>query len=124
HPPRSQMRTGAVASITAPLRRAPRSDRGPEVPLAGNALQDLRPAIVEPEVRTDDQVLHGAGDEHLAGPGQGAHPRADVDPDAGDVLAPPLDLAGVQAGADVDAQRAHRVAHRSRGPHASARTVE
>ena len=44
-------------------------------------------ARLELDLRADDEVLDGAGDEHLAGLGQGADPGADVDRDAGDVVA-------------------------------------
>src|SRR5215204_2160340 len=97
-PPRSQIRTGAVASITTAAARKLGSDRRPEVPLAGDPLQHLGAAVVEAEVRTDDEVLDRARDEHLARPGQRADSRADVDADAGDIVAAALDLAGVQPG--------------------------
>ena len=58
------------------------------------------------------------------GPASALTPRADVHPDAGDVVGAPFDLTGVQPGADVDAERLHGLLHLARGTHAAARAVE
>src|SRR5690349_15480849 len=69
---------------------------GPELPVAGHALQRVRAPIVELQLGPDHEILDRAGDEDLAGPRDRAHARADVHADAGDVVLPPLDLTGVQ----------------------------
>ena len=66
----------------------------------------------EGDPRADDEIAHGPGGEHLARPGERRNPRRDVDGDAADVVADQLDLAGVKAGADLDAERGHVVGDR------------
>ena len=85
-------RGGAGAQLDQRLRAL---GDGEEAPLAGGALQGVRAAVVELEAGADDQLAHGAGDEQLAGVGQGADPGADVDRHPADVVADQLDLAGV-----------------------------
>ena len=48
------------------------------------------------------------GDENLARARLRRDPRSDVHGDAGDLAVGELDLAGVQAGPDLEIQRAHR----------------
>ena len=50
--------------------------------------------------------------------------HADVHAEPADVAAADLALAGVQAGAHLDAERLHRVAHRHRAADRSPRAVE
>src|SRR3954454_19983263 len=73
-----------------------------EPPLTRRALQLVGAAFGELEARTDDELADGAGDEDLAGAGEGADAGADVDRHAADVVADQLDLPGVDADADVD----------------------
>ncbi len=82
----------------------------PQPPWAGHALEVVLAAVLEVEAGAGHQVLHGLGDEHLAGPRVRAHAGADVHGDPGDVVAGQLDLARVEAGAHLEADRAHRVA--------------
>ena len=63
--------------------------------------------VLEVDARAGDQVLDRARDEHFARPGQRAHPRPDVDRDAADVGVDDLELAGVQAGAHLQAEPSH-----------------
>ena len=63
-----------------------------ELPLVGDALQCVGAAIGEGDARARDQVLHGAGDEDLAGTGDRRDPCADVDGDAADVVVAQLNL--------------------------------
>src|SRR5215218_1085791 len=79
---------------------------------------------LELDVRADDQVLDGAGDEDLAGRGERADPRPDIDGDAGDVLTADLALSGVQTRPHVDPQLPHRARDRARGLDPARRTVE
>src|SRR5207247_756619 len=61
---------------------------GIEPPLARNALQLGRPAILERNPRAGDEVLHRLRDEHLAGRHLRGHPRADRDSDPRDARSP------------------------------------
>jgi len=56
---------------------------GEQLPFVGDALQLVQPAVGEADPRAEHQHLHRAGDQHLAGPGQGRHAGADVDGQAG-----------------------------------------
>src|SRR5215212_6670497 len=56
-----------------------------QVPLARDALERMRPAILEGDPRAGDEVGDRPRHEDLAGAGQGADPGADVHGDAGDV---------------------------------------
>ena len=62
------------------------------------------PALLELAARLQDQpgpgddVAHRAGDEHLVRAGLGGDPRRDVDGEPGEIVAPALALAGVDAG--------------------------
>ena len=91
-------------------------------PLARYSGERLAPAVLEADVRADDKVAHGPGHEHLGGLGQVGDAGADVDRDAGEVIAGELALAGVQPGADVELERAggvhggERAADRARRP--------
>src|SRR5437867_2572441 len=79
-------------------------------------------AVLEGEAGAGDEVLDGARDEHLAGPGLRSDPRARVDGDPGDLAVQEFALAGVQAGAHLEPQLADllddrlRAADRPRGP--------
>jgi hypothetical protein len=76
-----------------------------ELPGAGDATQLDGAAILEARARTDDQVTHGAGDEDFAGAGLAEDPRRDVYGDSPDVGVDQFALAGVDASADLEAQR-------------------
>ena len=81
------------------------SVRGPEVPIARNALERLGAAVVELEFGADDEVFDGARDEHFPRSGQRADARSDVYADSGDVVGSPFDLTRVQTGAHFDTER-------------------
>ena len=91
----------------------------PEVPLAGYALEHLGATVVEPEIRSDHEVLHGVGDQHLARTRQRPTRAPMCTPMPGDVVTAPLDLTRVQSGTDFDAQWTYRVADSERGPNSS-----
>lgn len=86
---------------------------GVQLPVAGDALEQVGSPVTEWDARAGYQVGDGAGDEDLAGLGRGLYPGAGVDGDACQVLTGGLDLAGVQADPDFDAQGADRIAHRA-----------
>ena len=85
-----------------------------QLPVPGDALERVGPSIPERDTRAGHQIGDGAGDKHFAGLGRSRHPRADVDRDAGQLPTDRLDLPGVQANPDFDAQGADRIAHRAR----------
>src|SRR5215218_2790042 len=79
-------------------------------PCARDALQLLLAARLEGEAGARDEILHRPRDEHLARLRETGDARTGVDGDAAHVGAVELALAGVQAGADFDPERAGRVA--------------
>jgi hypothetical protein len=75
-----------------------------ELPGAGHATQLNTAAVLEARARADDQVTNGAGDEDFAGAGLAEDPRRDVYREAPNVGVQQFAFAGVDAGADLDAQ--------------------
>jgi len=61
-------------------------------------------AVLEDEPGAGDEVLDGGADQDLGGPGERRDPGADVHGDAADVGTDQLDLPGVRAGADLEAE--------------------
>ena len=82
---------------------------GEQLPLVGNALEAVNAPVGELQPRARDKILHGTRDEHLAGGGHARDSLADMHGDARDVSAARLHLAGVQAGAYLQAERADGV---------------
>src|SRR6185437_10462815 len=85
-------------------------------PLAGHALEVVHAAVVEVDPGASDEVLHGARDEHLSPASQRRDARANVHGEPADLPVDALALAGVQAGADLEAERANAVADRASAP--------
>src|SRR5207244_8056660 len=103
-------RRGDRKDYRSPLRhRRSGVHDGVELPVAGQALERVDAPVGELDPRARDEVGDGAGDEHLAAGRGGAYARTDVDRDSGTVVADQLALAGVKAGADLDAKLAHGV---------------
>src|SRR5882724_10673050 len=82
-----------------------------ETPLPGHAAEVVGATIHEAQARAGDQILHGAGDEDLAGRGARRHPSPDVDGNAPHIVAHQLALARVQPGPDLDPERADAFAN-------------
>src|SRR5437870_2731549 len=82
---------------------------GEQAPLAGDASQRMRPAVLECDAGSGHQVLHRGGDEHLARSGHGRDPRADMDGDAAHPISDQLDLTGVHARPYLHPDPAHRL---------------
>ena len=80
--------------------------------------------ILEGDPRSGREVLHGPGHEHLGRPGVRHHPRADRDGKATALPVDDLAFAGVEACADLDAERADRVDDVLGAPDPSRRTIE
>src|SRR6185369_4761239 len=95
-----------------------------EAPLPGHALKGARAAVDEPQARTGDEVLHGAGDEHFRRRGLGCHACAGVHGDATHVVAHELALPGVKACPDLDPERADGVADGAGAADGPRRAVE
>ena len=72
----------------------------------------------------DDEVLHGARDEHLARAGERRDARAEMDGQPGDVVRQDLDLADVDAGPDLEPELPDAVADRDRAADRAGRAVE
>jgi len=70
--------------------------------------------IVEASARAGDELLDRARHHHLRGAGEGAHARADVHRDPAQRPVELLDLAGVDADADVDPDVLHGGGNRRR----------
>src|SRR5215208_3329997 len=83
-----------------------------QAPFARHAAQLTLATILEADSRPDHEILHRAGDEHLVWRGAAHHPRGDVDGQAAEVAIHHLELARVQPGADLEAERPHRLCHR------------
>ena len=83
-------------------------------PLPRDALQLVHPVIGKDDPGAGDEVLHRARHDHLARAGQRRHARAGVDGDARDLAVHALAFAGVQPGAHLDAELAHRLDDRAR----------
>src|SRR6266849_1073561 len=77
---------------------------GPELPLAGNALQLGAATIAELDARARDEIAHGRGHDDLAWSSDCSDARAGVHGDPGDLLAHQLALTRVDAGAHVEAE--------------------
>jgi hypothetical protein len=84
----------------------------------------VRAARFELETGSDNEVLDGSRHEHLAGAGERAHARADVDRDAGDVLVEQLAFAAVQPRPHVQIQRSRRLGELAGAADRARRTVE
>src|SRR4051794_41718957 len=79
-----------------------------QVPLAVDAFQRPRAAVLEVDARAGGEVADDARDQHLTWSGLRGDPRADVHADALDLVADDLHLAGVDAGAQLEPKVGHR----------------
>ena len=66
----------------------------------------MGPAVLQGDAGADHQVADGPGDQDLAGAGGGHDAGADVDGDPADVVVADVELPGVEAGPDLDADAA------------------
>jgi hypothetical protein len=65
-------------------------------------------AIFERQAAPGDEVFDGRGDEHLAWPGECCDPGADMHADPSETPIDQLDLAGVNAGAELKSEWCNR----------------
>src|SRR5829696_2243782 len=87
-----------------------------ELPLPRHALQRRPTVLTEPQSRADDEVLHRARHEDLAGTGLVRHAGADVDGDAPDLPVDQLDLTRVHPGPHLEPEIPDRLLDRGRAP--------
>lgn len=80
--------------------------------------------VYERDVGTGGEVAQRAGGECFLRSGEGADPCRNMNGDPGDVVAEPLDLAGVKACADLDAVHAQGLDEQPGAPGGTAWTVE
>src|SRR5262249_9683115 len=97
---------------------------GVELESPGDAFEFVFAAVFEVESGSCDEVDDGAGDERLAGPGEILDSAADVDGDAGDVVAGKFDLSCVHAGSDLETERVQSVDYGQRAAHGAGGTIE
>src|SRR5947209_19318163 len=72
----------------------------------------------------DNQSRNRGRDPDLPGRGDAGNPRRNVNRDARDVVAAPLDLAGVQARPDLETERPQATSDRERAVQRSARSIK
>ena len=92
--------------------------------MAGDPFEVVLPAVGEADTRAEDQHLHRAGDQDLASLSEGARSGANVHRQAGDGPALAFDLAGVQAGPDLEPDLLDRVPDRAGAPDRPSGPVE
>src|SRR3990170_2515242 len=122
-PPGRRRARRPPSSRTASLAR-PSPDHPVQAPAVGDALQLVPAGILEHEARAGHEILHRLGHEHLARSGERPDAGADVDGDATDVVAPPLDFARVQPSSDLDPEGAHGLGDRARASDRPGGSVE
>ena len=110
------MRTHALGGV--------RSRNRKQTPLAGDALEDMRPVVEKVKAGTRDEVLYRARHEDLAGRRLRHHARASMDGDAGKLVVNALALSGVKADAGLDTEASHRVADTLGAADGASRAVE
>src|SRR6187399_2370408 len=71
----------------------------------------MGPAVLETQIGSIEQVAGRPRHEDLSGTGESSQPRGSMDGDAARVPARHVDLAGVETGPDLDAERPDRVGH-------------
>src|ERR1700716_31770 len=81
-------------------------------------------SLVEAQTRPGDQILDGSRYQHLARSGERRDPRGDVAGDALYVVTRDLDLAGMEATADLNVERTDRLGNRAGATHGTCRAVE
>src|SRR3954468_8503138 len=94
---------------------------GVQLPFVGDAFEGVAAAVGELDTRPDDEIPDCPRDQYFPLAGESSDPRADVDGDLPDVVAPQLHFAGVEAGADGDGQA---VAQSGRTTNGARRAVE
>src|ERR1700716_3551713 len=81
-------------------------------------------SLVEAEARAGNQILDGSRHQHLARSGERRDARGDVDCNALHVVAGDLDLAGMEAAADLNVQRPEGFGYGAGATNGTCRTVK
>src|ERR671915_2352675 len=102
-PPEAGASPPTVVSLGSSLIAGRSPIGGEQLPGVAEALQCVGPAVLQVDAGAGDQVPDGSRDQHLAGPGGGHDPGAEVDGDPADVVVAQLELPGVDPGPDLDA---------------------
>lgn len=92
------------------------------MPVTWDTLEGAGTSVVELEIRTHNEILDGAGDEHSLGPAR-ALSRAPMCT-LTDIVGSPFDFSGVKASAHLDAQRFDGPLYVSSGPSSASRPVK
>jgi hypothetical protein len=106
---------GGIAWATWRRRRAAKDPETLELVLA---------SIVELDAGSGDEVMHRAGHKDLVRLGQARDSLADVNGDAADIVSDELDLTGMEASSNLDAEIANGVRNGSGSADGTSRTVE
>src|SRR5215204_4266046 len=109
---RRARRIGATTPISAEGSGA--LGHSEETPVARHPAQLVRAPVLEVDSRADHEVLDRARDEHLAGLGTRHHPGGYVHGEAAQVVAHHLELARVEARAQLEPQLPHGLRDRCR----------
>src|SRR5205823_10196919 len=117
--PRRRRRAGA----RRPAGRSRPPANGVELPFS-DALQLVEAAVLEYELRACDEILHGAGDQHLARFCLLRHPGSDRNGDSARLRPHQLALAGVETGTDLEPDRLHVLDQRASTLDRAARAIE
>ena len=88
------------------------------------ALEIVRPSILEADPRSGDEVLDGARDEDLTGLGEGGDAGRDMDRHAPELAGDALGLAGWEPRSHLQPQAADSVPDGGRTRHRPSRSVE
>src|SRR6266478_6681471 len=97
---------------------------GEETPRLGHAAEVVAATICEAQAGARHQIFDRGRHDHLARSGGVHHAGGNVHPDARHVLAPELYLAGMESGADLDAERLHAGRDRLGATDGARRAVE
>src|SRR5437870_3928421 len=94
------------------------------MPEVGNAFELVDAVVGESDAGSSDEVLDGAGGEHLARPGERGDPRPDVYGDAVEIFSAHFAFAGVDVRTNVDAASPSGVDDGLRAVDGTCRAVE
>jgi hypothetical protein len=120
---RSRRRNKVSPTADRTPRLPPDADRE-QSPLAEDALQLVRPPIIEFDPRSEHQIFDRGSREDLAWPSKAHDPGSDVYRQPSDVVANQLDLTRMYSGPDLQSRTAHLGTDRLPAPHGPGRPIE
>src|SRR5438093_13771958 len=95
-----------------------------QFPLVRDAFEGVRPPAGESDLRSAHELLDGRRHEHFTRLGKGGNPCAHMYREAGGLGPPVFDLAGMQAGADLQTDLLDRIADGASAANGPCRPVE